>query len=197
MAGDDDLRLNTLHRFAKHSPRLVLHEYSHCEVPAGCGGVVLQWLDPARGVPALVRISGGELEASCWLDGEPLASNLARVRTGPRVLAVHLRRKQPGAHPFTVGAVYDGDPDAHLIRGPGPRWRCTAAPPGEGWTAPDHDDAAWAAPRLASAEQLAALESWERRGFAEAAEDERPVLVMETDELWLRVAFTAPEGPGE
>ena len=33
------LRLNTLNRFRKHSPRLLLEEYSHCEVPAGCGGV--------------------------------------------------------------------------------------------------------------------------------------------------------------
>ena len=76
MADDDDadaadaeaLRINKLHRFAKHSPRLVLHEYSHCEVPAGCGGVVLRWLDPATGRPCVIELGSVDLRACVWLD---------------------------------------------------------------------------------------------------------------------------------
>jgi hypothetical protein len=41
MAGKD-LRLNSLSRYTKRSPEYVLEEHSHCEVPAGCGGVVLR-----------------------------------------------------------------------------------------------------------------------------------------------------------
>src|SRR5262245_50720143 len=103
MAGeDDDLRLNTLHRFAKHSPKLVLHEYGHCEIPAGCGGLVMRWYDPTTGSPALIRVDVNNAEASCWLDGELLTTSLAHLRAGPHVIAVHFRRTEAGVHPFTV-----------------------------------------------------------------------------------------------
>ena len=48
MGNDDkpDLRLNELERFRKTSSRLALEAHSHCEVPAGCGGVVLRWTRP-------------------------------------------------------------------------------------------------------------------------------------------------------
>jgi hypothetical protein len=39
---DRELDLNTI-RAIKQSPGLVLEEHGHCEVPAGCGGVVLRW----------------------------------------------------------------------------------------------------------------------------------------------------------
>jgi hypothetical protein len=192
---DDDLRINTLHRFAKHSPRLVLHEYSHCEVPAGCGGVVLRWIDPAQGVPSTLRVSAPAVEATCWLDGALLASNLLLLPEGYRVLAVHLRRIAPRAQPFTIAIHHDADGDeADLIAPGAPEWRCTAAQPRPElpWAAPDFDAAAWGPPPLASPAQIAAQEPWLRRGFEEAATAGRPVLVLETAELWLRVAFLAP-----
>ena len=40
---DRQLRINTLSRYRGRPPRLVLEEHNHCEVPAGCGGVVLRW----------------------------------------------------------------------------------------------------------------------------------------------------------
>lgn len=45
----DNLKLNTLDRFTKQPGLLALQESSHCEVPAGCGGVVLRWIDPRAG----------------------------------------------------------------------------------------------------------------------------------------------------
>ncbi len=33
-----DLNLNSLSRFSKKSSTMILEVYSHCEVPAGCGG---------------------------------------------------------------------------------------------------------------------------------------------------------------
>jgi hypothetical protein len=195
MAGDDDLRINTLHRFAKHSPRLVLHEYSHCEVPAGCGGVVLRWLDPVKGAPVMVRLLLSDAEASCWLDGEPVASQIALLPAGRRVLAVHIWREKPGARPFAVGIFPDDAQGTELIHQGGPRWCCTTATPGAGyeWTAPGFDDAAWREVPLASAELLAAQSTWQQRAYENAAEAGQPVFALDADELWLRVAFTARE----
>ncbi len=51
MADDKGLNLNNLDRYTKLSPRFVLEEYSHCEVPAGCGGIVLRWRNPEVGIP--------------------------------------------------------------------------------------------------------------------------------------------------
>ena len=130
MTDDDDLKLNTLHRFVKHSPRLVLHEYSHCEVPAGCGGVVLRWYDPRAGAPATVRTTDGEV----WLDGVALASSRVQLAPGQHVLAVHGR----GPH---VSARLDADEDNELLSGA--QFRYVAHDPGPGWQAPDYDDRHW------------------------------------------------------
>lgn len=197
-SNDEDLRINTLHRFAKHSPRLVLHEYSHCEVPAGCGGVVLRWIDPAQGVPSTIRVTAAAAEATCWLDGALLASNLALLPAGYRVLAVHLRRTEPRAQAFTISIHHDADDtEADLIARGAAEWRCTAARPGPElpWTAPDFDDAAWGPAPPASPALIAAQEAWLRRGFEQAAAAGQPVLALETAELWLRIAFLAPGAP--
>ncbi len=53
MAESDELKLNTIGRFVKRSPCLALEQHNHCEVPAGCGGVVLRWFNPSRGIPIL------------------------------------------------------------------------------------------------------------------------------------------------
>jgi hypothetical protein len=38
-----DLSLNSIDRYRKRSNRLILEEHRSCELPAGCGGVVLRW----------------------------------------------------------------------------------------------------------------------------------------------------------
>jgi hypothetical protein len=196
MAEDDDLRINTLHRFAKRSQSLVLHEYSHCEVPAGCGGVVLRWIDPQQGSPATFRLATASARGRLWLDGVELASSLSLLRAGRRVIAIHLRRgtqRSPGAEPFTLSVTYDAAGDDELIRAA--RWRCTAAPPPEAWTSPELDDRDWGLVPFASPDVVAAQEDWVRRAFEYRAGRGEPIFALEPDELWLRVAFTAPEAP--
>src|SRR5512135_2178963 len=80
----DDLRLNSIERFTKQSPRLVLEQHSHCEVPAGCGGVVLRWRDPAAGVPLIMRLYAAG-ESTSLLDGRPPPSARSIVPFGPHV----------------------------------------------------------------------------------------------------------------
>lgn len=90
VVSDDDLRLNTLHRFAKHSPRLVLEEYSHCEVPAGCGGAVLRWLDPQEGIAARIEVRTlGSVET--WLDATLVHGSHVTISPGAHTLFLHVK----------------------------------------------------------------------------------------------------------
>lgn len=142
MSDDDEaLRLNTLHRFRKFSPRLLLEEYSHCEVPAGCGGVVLRWIDPSAATPAVIRVFA-DAQLSSWLNGVAIESGRVDLRPGMNVLALALEQVQQPAH--TVGhdrtapllvsvlrALGNGSgqrPAGHRTAGLGPRPRDLARP---------------------------------------------------------------------
>lgn len=115
MANDhEDLRLNTLHRFTKHSERLVLEEYSHCEVPAGCGGVVLRWRDPSTGLPlSVLFISLGRSEL--WVDGQLSASSRVDLTPGAHTLALRVTQLPDQPSPAVL-LVRHGAPSAD--RGP-------------------------------------------------------------------------------
>jgi hypothetical protein len=195
MSEDDDLRINTLHRFAKHSPRLVLQEYSHCEVPAGCGGVVLRWLDPAQGVPVSIRMVGLNADSETWLDGAPLASSRAQLASGRRVIAFHLRRKTARPLLFTLGVHPDSDDDRDLVHAGAPRWCVTEQAPGSGWQAAGFDDAGWAAPAPPAAGFAGAREGWETNVLEAAQQRGQPLHASTADQLWGRVTFAVAEAP--
>ena len=190
---DDDLRINTLHRFAKHSARLILHEYSHCEVPAGCGGVVLRWIDPAQGRPARTDLVAPGTRTDVWLDGASLASSRFVLQAGRRLVALHLVRETAWPRPFVFGLPYDARDALDLISRGQPVWRATATRPAGDWMMPAFDDAAW--PALAPVPPEARVVSdrkWEASQIELAAARNQPVFQFDTDELWVRVAFEAP-----
>ena len=81
----DKLKLNTLSRFSKRSDQLLLEHYSHCEVPAGCGGVILRWRDRADGVMADLTLFCPR-EAAVSIDGHPPASARLMLPWGAHVL---------------------------------------------------------------------------------------------------------------
>jgi hypothetical protein len=85
--GPDDLRLNSLDRFTKKSPRFILEEHSHCEVPAGCGGVVLRWINPAAGLPVLIDFFH-PAEARVAIDGTPVTTAHLLLAPGRHVLSI-------------------------------------------------------------------------------------------------------------
>lgn len=89
---DDGLDLNDLARFTRSGAggRLVLEEYDHCEVPAGCGGVVLRWLDPQRCVPLRIHLFSTALRVGMWIDGAEQHGARATLGPGPHVLALEL-----------------------------------------------------------------------------------------------------------
>ena len=193
MTEDDDLRINTLHRFAKHSPRLVLQEYSHCEVPAGCGGVVLRWIDPAHGAPVSISLVALNSTAETWLDGTPLEISRAILSAGSHVIAFHLRRTDARDAPFTLGALPETDDDRDLIHAGTPRWRATEHAPVAGWQAAAFDDAGWTAPAVARSDIGVPFDSWERRALENAEQRGQPIHVFAAAELWVRVTFAVSE----
>lgn len=149
MSGDD-LKLNSLDRFRKASRRLVLEEHSHCEVPAGCGGAVLRWIDPTEALPLTVRLAAPGTP-TLTLDGDGLRSARTTVTHGVHVFAFTLTcpeggallfhaspgevvRSRPLRDPFTLTSIADG------------RWRATTRAPTEDlWRHPGYDDALWPA----------------------------------------------------
>jgi hypothetical protein len=140
VASDDDgpdeeaLRLNTLHRFSKHSPRLLLQEYSHCEVPAGCGGVVLRWIEREGGLPVILRMAAlGPIQ--CWLDEVELSSSTALLHRGEHVLALEVTELPRANTPIAVRLdVNLPNNSATLLRSaPDPRWWYTPTRPSGDW----------------------------------------------------------------
>lgn len=173
MADDDDLRINTLHRFAKRSPRLVLEEYSHCEVPAGCGGVVLRWIDPGNRLPARLRVRG--LQASVWLDGGEVATERTWLAPGPHVLAIELVTQELAVLALDFCFAGAERERGREIVAP---WRRGPSAPPDGWTAAAFDDRRWRPAPRATGAQIAALAVWARRAADEAiARGQHPIAV--------------------
>src|SRR5262245_25722640 len=85
----DAPRLNSLDRFRKHPGRLVLEEHGHCEVPAGCGGVVLRWRNPLAAVPITLRLYT-PVPAVMSIDGREVSTSRVDLSPGRHVLALRL-----------------------------------------------------------------------------------------------------------
>ncbi len=134
----DDLEINTLHRFAKHSPGLVLEQHGSCEVPAGCGGIVMRWINPAQEAYLLFSLlSAGE--ARLYLDGREFRSAAFSVPVGRHLLALHLLNSAS----FVLAAERNLQPHQTLLfcsQADG-TWLATDQPPPENWNQPDlvHD----------------------------------------------------------
>jgi hypothetical protein len=152
MGNDDkpDLRLNELERFRKASSHLALEAHSHCEVPAGCGGVVLRWTRP--GAPIGISFSkyfARPVEDLC-LDGKKLSEQRERVAPGTHVVSFTI--EAPGEDGFVLMTLRL-DPDVVTARRSkvaskaDGTWRATlsAPSPGDAWRLPDFDDSAYTA----------------------------------------------------
>lgn len=85
----DDLQLNSLDRFSKNSDRLILEEHSSCEVPAGCGGVVMRWRNPNDGLP-VVFYGNYAAKSEVLVDGQLVPSSRTIIPVGEHSLAIKL-----------------------------------------------------------------------------------------------------------
>jgi hypothetical protein len=153
----DEQQINSVSRFRKRSGRLVLEEYSHCEVPAGCGGVVLRWRNPQAGRLVTIYLYTPK-EAACFLDGTKLETGRVDLTPGPHGLAVFLKDFKPSAGLIMFAAVHDpmGSPEDQasgvteyalkVLSADDGTWKFTLEPPATGdWTTAAFDDRAWPA----------------------------------------------------
>ncbi|QDE90370.1 hypothetical protein BHS06_16100 [Myxococcus xanthus] len=148
MSDSDDFRLNALARYRKTSSQLALEVHSHCEVPAGCGGVVLRWRRPGASIGlSLFSYVNGVPDGGLFLDGNPLVEQRVLVTPGAHVLSFEVNRPgdkgfvlmQARLDPEIASAVHP-----KLASAPDGRWKATTRPPPEGWRLPDFADAGFA-----------------------------------------------------
>jgi len=189
---DRELRLNSVDRYVKSSPHFVLEEHGHCEVPAGCGGVVLRWRDPAAAVPVRLQLwIGSAEERRVELDG-------ARLQSGRPLLA-------PGRHVLTIAAVAGPGPiqllfSAHadiagnplvLVSQPAPSWRWSnVEPSAAAWTAVDFDDTSWS-PMTSGELTAEESDSYPVKRLLEV--DAAPLTaVVPSGRLWIRTVLVVP-----
>jgi hypothetical protein len=146
---DRELKLNSLSRYSKESPLLILEEHGHCEVPAGCGGVVLRWRDPRAGVPLIMRMYV-EGECTLLLDGQSPPAARSIVPFGEHVLGFVVSGFDP-AYLVLMFTAADEPPSRSsrpgsflLATAADGTWRYTVdRPDGEGWLHAGFDDGDW------------------------------------------------------
>jgi hypothetical protein len=151
----DGQDLNSLSRFRKQPGRLVLEEYSHCEVPAGCGGVVLRWRNPLTAVPILLYLYT-PVPAACFLDQAEVRTGRADLSPGRHVVGLALENADLSAGLVLFAAVRqptraEGDsPDpaveaaVRVLTADDGTWKGTLRRPANlDWLPPDFDDRDW------------------------------------------------------
>ncbi len=152
---DRDLRLNSVSRYSKESSRLVLEEHGHCEIPAGCGGVVLRWFNPLRAMPLeFWAYVNGEKEFT--LDGKSLKSARPLVEYGEHVLTFVISGFDVKAGIFMFAAVDESKAKnkssvtdepvqrAEILSNDDGSWRYTLIPPSDdAWMRVGFDDTTW------------------------------------------------------
>lgn len=137
-----NLKLNSIDRYLKSSPNIHLEEYSSCEVPAGCGGVVLRWVNQDSSV-ALDLIQRFSTRASVWINGKPISNRRQYVTKGNSVLAYEFSEVDAGTGLLHV-AGKDREQNLAFISEDDSSWRYTLEKPSSNaWKTADFDDSSW------------------------------------------------------
>jgi hypothetical protein len=149
--------LNSVSRFRKQPGKLVLEEHSHCEVPAGCGGVVLRWRNPLAAVPLTLRIYT-PAPVVCFIDGAEVQSARVDLAPGRRVFGFFLKEAELSAGlilfvatrqqtltnripPSTVTEL-----PLHVLTADDGTWKCTVnEPANDDWKMAAFNDDNWLA----------------------------------------------------
>jgi hypothetical protein len=148
---DRELKLNSLSRYSKESPLFILEEHGHCEVPAGCGGVVLRWRDPRAGTPLTMRIYAAG-ECAVVLDGQPPPSARSVVPFGEHALGFAVSGFDPEYLVLMFVAANEPperrttgvDDPVSIVTAADGTWRYTVQRPADdGWRHPGFDDRGW------------------------------------------------------
>ena len=148
-----DLNINSIDRFRKNSERLILEQHGSCEVPAGCGGVVLRWHNPFEGRPvAFTGALAGRMDL--FVNGQAIATR-AILPFGENVIALRLTELD-SRYPFLFASRLDipqsaqseqSDEDLILTEGCSQtdgEWLYSVEPDGDDvWIELEFDDSEW------------------------------------------------------
>lgn len=199
-----NLKLNTLSRFSKRSPNLVLEEHNHCEVPAGCGGVVLRWINPQREIPLRIDLFLNGKVAQ-YLDGEKLMYRRPLVEIGRHTLAFEFIEFKPafGLLMFvssvfmrnsTDDEVQSNKTNVRLISTPDGSWKYTLSEPhGDSWLYNGFDDSSWLSmvekplPFSEKEKREEGFDKWEALGAKQLGIQENRV---KKRSVWIRKEFS-------
>lgn len=197
---DEGPKLNGPDRYRKGSPRLVLEEHSHCEVPAGCGGVVLRWINADREITVQIRLYATVEGATLTVDGAAPPSSRVLLARGDHVLAIHAR----GGAVMCSARFNERGHDRRVSRATGlsfacdsaddGTWRATAEPPeGARWRDDPFDDSSWGFARAVTVTAPPARDaaSWHYRNLT----NDGVVAIGLPDHdgaLWIRKRFRIP-----
>jgi hypothetical protein len=154
---EQNTNLNSLSRYSKRSNRLILEAHDHCEVPAGCGGMVLHWRNPKQGLPLTFRLyAGGPYQF--FLNGQPLVSARPVVGFGEHVIGMVVQEFDPGGVVLLFAALFEEKADGknyeeraaaeaiQFLSGPDGSWKyCVAEPRDVAWQQAGYDDSGWMA----------------------------------------------------
>jgi hypothetical protein len=144
--------LNSLDRFRKQPGRLILEEHSHCEVPAGCGGVVLRWRNPQSALPLTIYLYTPVQGSSCFIDGAAVERGRIDLIPGKHVLTIEMESVDLSLGLLLFAATHereqlepvlpddDYQPPVRLLSAADGTWKYTLDAPPDGWTALDLDD---------------------------------------------------------
>jgi hypothetical protein len=184
--------LNSLDRYVKTSPRFLLEEHSHCEVPAGCGGVVLRWRDRFRSIPVEIALAAtGASITDLRIDGDRAKSTRSLLSPGRHVLT--LETDEPtgdGLRVFIwVTAAGAADPLLWTV-GPVGVWRWTSVEPeSAALSQPDHDGRGWS---VAEGGDPPGVDNYSIRRLTTLGA--QPLLIEDAGpRIWLRAVFDVPE----
>ena len=162
----DSQDLNSLERFRKRTAKIILEEHGHCEVPAGCGGVVLRWRNPFDAVPLTLSIYT-PVPASCFLDAGEVRNARVDLAPGRHAFSAVLKNVDLSAGLILLAAVCTGTGAEHIPLSPvvesplqvltadDGSWKFAfAGPASDDWKSPAFDDRDWTSLVLAPAPQL-------------------------------------------
>lgn len=207
-----DLNLNSLGRYAKQSSRLILEQHSHCEVPAGCGGVVLRWRSEISELPVVVELfSSGK--SKLLIDGQPPTSSASMVSFGDHVVSLVLEEVPDNAI-LAVAVVHDASSVlmvsqqlgevVNVLSDADGTWKSTTVkPPDDRWMKSGFDDSSWTALEAAAPPVLEKRKVYTRENFREmnlkmALDAGAKCLRVSTPtgQMWVRRAFrlSRPKG---
>ena len=192
----DEIDINSVERFSKQSKKLILEELNRCEVPAGCGGVVLRWLSLEHGLSVGFRIRHFDAESQVYCNGQYLPNCCTNLPFSPGVLAIHIEKRVDDFDWFSVVANHTsytreaqhGETIPELSLSDDGTWKFTTEPPTENWTEIEFNDSSWETMEEAKSNFDSVPENREWL-FRRLNEDNTPRLSIPRAEVWIRKHF--------